>query len=375
MASATNVLRSLSPFGRSPGVVFVEPDMRVVAAILPTKGHACGDSSHTLSINPRSRAGGAFAARSFTFLGSVVSINEFDSEAGLKGLDGFGSLFRRETTPRNRAADNESDLALFESEGEPERPPVVAVAVPVAPPASARSIHVPKELIVVVALVLGAVIGMSYARVAQPFDSAVVPIVPAKHTPAIQSLPVPPDPPPAVATRTDAAESALLATRPTTGRESEVTVASPPRPSPNRDSNRTPSRVSDRAPNRAPTRAPTTAATPDRRVAPNAPSIEREHERIRGLVNAYKVAYEQLDAAAASTVWSGVDMRALARASGALGSHSVSFDRCDITVAGRRATASCGGPTVGAVKPGRASWTFALDRDSGDWRIAGVSAR
>jgi hypothetical protein len=348
--------------------------MRVVAAILPTKGHACGDSSHTLSINPRSRAGGVFATRSFTFLGSVVSINEFDSEAGLKGLDGFGSLFRHETTPRNRAADTESDLALFESEGEPERPPVVAVAVPVAPPASARSIHVPNELMVVVALVLGAALGMSYERVAQLFDKA-VPIVPANHAPAIQSLPVLPDPPPGVATRTDAAESALLAIRPTTGSVSELTPASPPRPSPNRDSNRTPSRVSDRAPNRAPTRAPTTAATSDRRVEPNATSIEREHERIRGLVNAYKVAYEQLDAAAASTVWSGVDMRALARATGALGSHSVSFDRCDITVAGRRATASCGGPTVGAVQPGRASWTFALDRDSGDWRIAGVSAR
>jgi hypothetical protein len=293
-----------------------------------------------------------------------VSINEFDSEGGRNGLDAIGSLFRRhETTPRNRAVDTESDLALFDSEGELECPPVVAVAVPVSPPAAAQPIHVPSALIIGVAMVLGVAIGLGYARVARPFEKA-VPDVSASNAPLGES-PLASDPPQKVATPTGTTGAAVSESLPTPVRN-QRTAAIPSGPAPNRVSNRTAGRVPDRVPSRA--------ATTARQVAPDA-SIAREHERIRGLLNSYKVAYEQLDAAAASTLWSGVDMRAVARASGALGSHSVSFDRCDITVAGRRATASCDGPSVGAVEPRRASWTFALDRDSGDWRIAGVSAR
>jgi hypothetical protein len=60
----------------------------------------------------------------------------------------------------------------------------------------------------------------------------------------------------------------------------------------------------------------------------------------------------------------------------------VSFDRCEITVDGERATAQCDGAIecvrrVGDSTPHSrsTSWAFAFDRTAGAWRISKVTAR
>jgi hypothetical protein len=112
----------------------------------------------------------------------------------------------------------------------------------------------------------------------------------------------------------------------------------------------------------------------------SAEAIDRSD--IQAVLDAYRLAYEQLDPVAASSLWPSVDTRALARAFGTLSRQRVSFDRCDINLAGGRATARCNGGIQYVRRVGNAqpqsrsiSWTFTLDRSSGQWRIAGVSAR
>jgi hypothetical protein len=118
------------------------------------------------------------------------------------------------------------------------------------------------------------------------------------------------------------------------------------------------------------------------RSASDAPAEAIERSNIRAVLDAYRHAYEQLDAVAASSLWPGVDTKALTRAFGTLRGHSVSFDSCDINLTQGRAMARCsGGITyvrrVGEPQPQSRSisWTFTLDRSSGQWRIAGISAR
>jgi hypothetical protein len=109
---------------------------------------------------------------------------------------------------------------------------------------------------------------------------------------------------------------------------------------------------------------------------------ETDRADIESVLNGYKLAYNRLDPVAASSLWPGVDTRALARAFGALSSQRVSFDRCDINLTASRAVARCdGGITyvrrVGDPRPQSRSlsWTFTMDRGSGEWRIAGVNAQ
>lgn len=78
----------------------------------------------------------------------------------------------------------------------------------------------------------------------------------------------------------------------------------------------------------------------------------------------------------------GWDTRALTRAFSTLSRQNVSFDRCEITVDGARATAQCDGAIeyvrrVGDSTPHSrtTSWAFALDRAAGTWRISNVTAR
>ena len=120
--------------------------------------------------------------------------------------------------------------------------------------------------------------------------------------------------------------------------------------------------------------------TPALTSAPIPDSDDRP--RIRAILDAYSAAYERLDAVSPASLWPGVDTRALTRAFSTLSRQNVSFDRCEITVDGARATAQCDGAIeyvrrVGDSTPHSrtTSWAFAFDRAAGTWRISNVTAR
>ena len=117
-------------------------------------------------------------------------------------------------------------------------------------------------------------------------------------------------------------------------------------------------------------------------IAPTTIPDADDRPRIRAILDAYTAAYERLDAVSAATLWPGVDTRALTRAFSTLSRQSVSFDRCEITINGARATAECDGAIeyvrrVGDSTPHSrtTSGAFAFDRAAGTWRISNVTAR
>ena len=124
---------------------------------------------------------------------------------------------------------------------------------------------------------------------------------------------------------------------------------------------------------------PTTGPSPDDR-APESPDIEETS--VRRVLNAYAHAHDRLDALAASALGPGVDRPALSQVFDSLSSQRVTLNRCNITVAGERATAQCAGgieyiPRVGDPSPQSRNidWTFDLNRSSGEWRISGLAAK
>lgn len=108
----------------------------------------------------------------------------------------------------------------------------------------------------------------------------------------------------------------------------------------------------------------------------------QEEQRVRGVLQRYARAYEQLDAKAAKAVWPNVDERALSRAFDGLQSQHIAFDRCELSVKGVDARATCQGtatyiPKIGSKDPRtlRRQWAFALNRAEGDWLIAEAETR
>lgn len=123
-------------------------------------------------------------------------------------------------------------------------------------------------------------------------------------------------------------------------------------------------------------RAPAEAAAVRAVVTPptDRASIER-------LLQQYRDAYDRLDAPSAAVIWPRVDTRALGRAFSTLAEQDVSFERCDLDIAGVKANAKCTGEIryvrrVGDQNPRvrRLEWSFALERVSDRWQIAQVSA-
>jgi hypothetical protein len=107
-----------------------------------------------------------------------------------------------------------------------------------------------------------------------------------------------------------------------------------------------------------------------------------DRSSIERLLEAYRVAYDKLDASSAAAVWPGVDTRALNRAFQALAEQDVSFDSCNLDIGGANANARCVGEIryvgrVGDQSPQvrRLSWSFELERVSDRWQIAQVAAR
>jgi hypothetical protein len=127
------------------------------------------------------------------------------------------------------------------------------------------------------------------------------------------------------------------------------------------------------------------AVVPSPRAAePSA--IERlsaDRDAIGGVLQSYRSAYNALDATSASTIWQGLDTRALQRAFSTLNRQNVSFDRCDVRLtATDRAMASCRGvlrfvPKIGDGSPQerRLSWTFDFQRATDRWMISSVTAK
>jgi hypothetical protein len=108
-----------------------------------------------------------------------------------------------------------------------------------------------------------------------------------------------------------------------------------------------------------------------------------DRDAIGDVLHSYRTAYNALDATMASTIWQGLDTRALQRAFATLTRQDVSFDRCDVRVTAEdRAVASCRGvlsyvPKIGDGSPQqrRLSWSFDFQRAADRWMISSVSAR
>jgi hypothetical protein len=106
-----------------------------------------------------------------------------------------------------------------------------------------------------------------------------------------------------------------------------------------------------------------------------------ERSSIERLLEAYRDAYDRLDAPSAAVIWPRVDTRALNRAFSTLAEQDLLFDSCDLDIAGARANARCVGEIryvrrVGDQAPRvrRMSWSFAFERVSDRWQIAQVTA-
>jgi hypothetical protein len=114
-------------------------------------------------------------------------------------------------------------------------------------------------------------------------------------------------------------------------------------------------------------------------------AIARDETAIRGLLSAYREAYDRLDAVAAARLWPGMDTAGLSRAFGTLSSQQVEFDSCAVDVAdvrAERASALCRGSLryvrrVGSAAPQSraATWQFQLRRSAERWLIEGVTVK
>jgi hypothetical protein len=123
------------------------------------------------------------------------------------------------------------------------------------------------------------------------------------------------------------------------------------------------------------------AAAAPPRVVPASMSREDESAQIRSLLSRYETAYNRLDAAAATSLYPGVNQAALDRAFKGLISQRVSLGLCDITVVGDIGGASCTGkarwePRIGGgLQTADRYWTFNLRKVSEGWRIEQIRVR
>jgi hypothetical protein len=111
-------------------------------------------------------------------------------------------------------------------------------------------------------------------------------------------------------------------------------------------------------------------------------SREAEARAIENVLGRYRIAFNELDAGAASAVWPAVNEKTLAKAFERLESHDVSFESCQIEIFSVLAEAACSGraryvPKVGNRTPKDEArrWRFSLRKASGAWLIDSVEAR
>ena len=128
--------------------------------------------------------------------------------------------------------------------------------------------------------------------------------------------------------------------------------------------------------------APAASTAPPPTAAPATPSPELP-AGIGETLDAYRRAFDTLDARSITAIWPGADVDTLASTFSALRYQHLSFDRCQTRVtADDYAVASCDGSISDVSRTGdpalrrrRASWTIALRRVAGQWTIESVSTR
>lgn len=102
---------------------------------------------------------------------------------------------------------------------------------------------------------------------------------------------------------------------------------------------------------------------------------------VRSALARYEAAFSGLDVAAARAVWPAVDGRALARAFDGLASQRIALGRCDVSVSGPSARATCTGTAEWTPKVGGGQrrqnrrWSFDLASAGGGWQIVRADAR
>jgi hypothetical protein len=114
----------------------------------------------------------------------------------------------------------------------------------------------------------------------------------------------------------------------------------------------------------------------------SAAGLELETRAIENVLGRYRIAFNNLDAGAASAVWPTVNEKTLAKAFERLESHDVSFESCQIEIASDVAEAACSGRAryvarVGSRTPKDEArrWKFSLRKATGGWLIDRVDAR
>jgi len=115
--------------------------------------------------------------------------------------------------------------------------------------------------------------------------------------------------------------------------------------------------------------------------APDGAAARSEEQTVRAALGRYESAYNRLDAAAAASVWPGVNQRALASAFQGLSAQSISLGGCNIRVSGATAHAECSGtarwtPKVGGgAQSAQRQWRFDLRNAGGNWSITQATTR
>jgi len=115
--------------------------------------------------------------------------------------------------------------------------------------------------------------------------------------------------------------------------------------------------------------------------AASASSMAVSRSGVGEALDAYRLAFNTLDAASVAAIWPGADVDTLARRFSELRYQHLSFDRCRTRVtAADRALASCDGSISDVLNSGdptlrrrRASWTIALRRVAVRWTIESIS--
>jgi hypothetical protein len=101
--------------------------------------------------------------------------------------------------------------------------------------------------------------------------------------------------------------------------------------------------VSSAAPVTAPSPAPSPSAPVSAATPTPSAGLTDDTRAVAVALNRYQEAFSALDVNAAHAVWPNVDVKALARAFDQLEEQTFQLEGCNITVAGARAQADCGG--------------------------------
>jgi hypothetical protein len=130
-----------------------------------------------------------------------------------------------------------------------------------------------------------------------------------------------------------------------------------------------------------PVSAPEPAAPAKPRPAETVPPVVEAQSAIRATLARYEAAYSRLDVAAARAVWPAVDERALAHAFDGLAAQRIALGRCDVSVNGAAAHATCLGSAEWTPKVGGGErrqnrrWAFDLTSAAGAWQIVRAEAK